>query len=88
MNLPYIQSELFHELVSMETLLKPEYKFQMTRFLNGHMTVILFDTNECMTVGTYDVEPRDITTPHDITAEINRIWDEIPAECKRTDILK
>jgi hypothetical protein len=72
----------------METILKPEYKFQITRFLNGHITAILFDATESMTVGAYDVEPRDITTPHDITTEINRVWDAIPAEYKRTDILK
>ena len=51
------------------------------------MTVILFDTNECMTVGAYDVEPRDITTPHDITTEINRVWDAIPAKCKKMKTL-
>ena len=41
MNLPYIQSELFRELVGMETLLKPEYRFHLIRDTDGALAVYL-----------------------------------------------
>lgn len=85
MNLQYIQSEIFRELVGLETLLKPEYEIIIYRS-GEHMEAILTsaqDYNE-----HWHFYPHKITTPDQITAEINRIWSEIPAECKRTDILK
>lgn len=91
MNLPYIQSELFRELVSMETLLKPEWKMRITR-----------DTEDCLIIRVWKrpfrwkdvdchqecIDTRTIKTADQITAEINRIWNEIPVECKKDDILK
>lgn len=41
MNLPYIQSELFRELVGMEVLFKPEYRWYITKRSNGAMKAIL-----------------------------------------------
>lgn len=89
MNLPYIQTELFHELVSMETLLKTEYRFHLIRDTDGALAVYLsYKPNPMKYVEFPYIVVRDIITADQITAEINRIWDAIPAECKRDDILK
>jgi hypothetical protein len=84
MNLPYIQSELFRELVGMETLLKPEYRFHLIRDTDGALEVYLvYKPNPMKYVDFPYIVVRDITTPSQITAEINRILQSIPAECKR-----
>jgi hypothetical protein len=89
MNLPYIQTELFRELVGMESQLKPEYRFHLIRDTDGALSVYLvYKPNPMKYVDFPYIEVRDITTPDQITAEINRIWDAIPAECKKDDILK
>jgi hypothetical protein len=91
MNLPYIQSELFRELVGMETLLKPEYRFLITKRCRGVMNAILYTKQGNLIPGyrnEFHLNPFAIKTTSDITAEINRIWNAIPDECKREDILK
>lgn len=93
MNLPYIQSELFHELVGMETLLKPEYRFYITKFPTGKLfctlwNIKIMDNVSCIGRDTSKIDISTIKTQADITAEINSIWDAIPAEYKREDILK
>lgn len=94
MNLPYIQSELFRQLVGMETLLKPDYKLQILRSETQDNLVKLKELRQYgyykswAILARWRIKKDDITTPDQITAEINRIWQEIPAECKRTDILK
>lgn len=88
MNLPYIQSELFHELVSMEPLLKPKYRLGVDKWPDGNMNVWLFNRDKNMTCEYWRITPHTFTKGDQITAEINRIWDAIPAECKRDDILK
>lgn len=90
MNLPHIQSEIFRELVGMETLLKPEYRFLITKRCRGVMNAILY-TKEGNLIDMYRNEfhlnPFAIKTQADITAEINRIWNAIPAECKKENAL-
>lgn len=89
MNLQYIQTEIFRELVGMETRLKPEYRFHLIRDTDGALAVYLvYKPNPMKYVEFPYIVVRDITTPDQITAEINRIWVAIPAECKRDDILE
>ena len=93
MNLQYIQSELFRQLVGMEELLKPEYSFHISKFPTGNLFCRLWNrkiTDVVSYIGrdTNRIDISTIKTQADITAEINRIWDAIPAECKRDDILK
>ena len=94
MNLPYIQSELFRELVGIKTLLKSECSTRITKDIDTSVNFELYDFSKVMTTGKWKrvlfcrVDPRKITTPDQITAEINRIWNAIPAECKRDNILK
>jgi hypothetical protein len=84
MNLQYIQTEIFRELVGMETLLKPEYRFHLIRDTDGALAVYLvYKPNPMKYVEFPYIVVRDLTTPDQITAEINRIWQEIPAECKK-----
>lgn len=87
MNLPYIQSELFRELVGLETLLKPEYTGVISKNADNTM---LFYVWKYRTRGKLKrimyqdrIHPIHIKTQSDITAEINRIWNAIPAECKK-----
>ncbi len=101
MNLPYIQSELFRELVGLETLFKPEHKWDITRSKHDQFLLKLVrkmtdeEKPEQYKDNTYwciecelSINPFAIKNPSDITAEINRIWESIPAECKRDNILK
>lgn len=90
MNLQYIQSELFRELVGIETLLKPRY-FMFTSKVKHLMFTELFRDHKGTThksIAIFKIDCRTIKKTSDITAEINRIWDKLPAVCKRTDILK
>lgn len=105
MNLPHIQSELFRELVGMETLLKPGCTWLITRNADQDIELRLFvlstddswswDNPNAGNGGYYRYYRRigkeymlAMKTHGDLTALINSIWNEIPAECKRTDILK
>lgn len=99
MNLPYIQTELFRELVGMETLLKPEFRLQIIRHFAGGFAARLWQKKPLPEPPAYRdhywhlkkgwlIDDASITTPAQITAETNRIWQAIPAECKREDILK
>ena len=105
MNLPYIQSEIFRELVSLETLLKPDCTWFIVRHSNQDLEVKLFvlskddsyswDNPRAGLGGYYRYYRRigkeymlAMKTHCDLTALINSIWNEIPAEYKRTDILK
>lgn len=89
MNLPYIQSELFRELVGMETLLKRKFRLRILRSAAHNIHVVVYDIKN-LTRYTKElcISPTPKMTGKSITAEINRIWDAIPAECKREDILK
>jgi hypothetical protein len=83
MNLPYIQAELFRELVDMETMLKPEYGIHIIRDVYGVMEVYLCKKGDPLSFLSFMFDQSEISTPDQITAEINRIWDSIPAECKK-----
>lgn len=89
MNLPQIQTELFIQLVGMETLLNSESATRITKDIDTCVNFELFDFSKVNTSGKWRrvlfrrVDPRKITTYDQITAEINRIWQAIPAECKK-----
>lgn len=89
MNLPYIQSELFRELVGIGELLNSECSTRITKDIDTSVNFELYDFSKVKTSGKWvrvmfrRVETRHITTYDQITAEINRIWQEIPAECKK-----
>ena len=89
MNLPYIQSELFRELVGMETLLKPEWRFTIYKNTKGDFDIFLhYPKAKHIHKEIWFIYSNYIKNYDQITAEINRIWQAIPAECKRIDILK
>ena len=85
MNLPYIQSELFRELVGMETLLKPRHHMSISSYQWVLSMGIFLDHHgiSLEEVARFSIDCRTIKTPADITAEINRIWNAIPAEYKK-----
>lgn len=85
MNLPYIQSELFRELVGMEDLLKPRHHMAISRYQWGLTMSIYLDYRgiSLVKVADFRIDCRAIKTTSDITAEINRIWNAIPDECKK-----
>lgn len=84
MNLPYIQSELFRELVSMETLLKRQFRLRIMRSTAKNIHVLVYDMKNWKPyTDEWYITPISKMTRKAITAEINRIWQEIPAECKR-----
>ena len=97
MNLPYIQSEIFRELVGMETLLKSEYRMEIHRCCVIDLLTVY--VRKCEFVEKhqeyrhvafkyFQIECSTFKTQSDITAEINRIWHAIPDECKKDNIVK
>ena len=89
MNLPYIQSELFRELVGMETLLKPEYELHVHKY-SPDIQAHLWRKRDWSTVQRFFINVKQIQRskkPDRISAEINRIWQAIPAECKKENAL-
>lgn len=89
MNLQAVQIELFRELLGLGTLLSPECTTRITKDIDTSVCFELYDFSKVATTGKWvrvlfrRVDPRHITTPDQITAEINRIKQEIPAECKK-----
>ena len=89
MNLPYIQSELFRQLVGIHELLNSECATRITKDIDTSVNFELYDFSKVKTSGKWRrvmfrrVDPSKINTADQIIAEINRIWQEIPAECKR-----
>lgn len=91
MNLPHIQTEIFRQLVEMVPKLKKNYLCVISRNHVGNITLTIHKReSNVFSVNWHNafVNVRETRTKAKITAEINRIWNEIPAECKRTDILK
>lgn len=89
MNLPYIQSELFRGLVGMETLLKPEWRLTIYKNTKGDFDIFLHHPKaKHVYKEVWFIYSNYIKTADQITEKIKRIWDSIPAECKRDDILK
>lgn len=82
MNLPYIQSELFRELVGMEILFKPEYYLKIIRYPKD-IEVRVCRKKRNFLISLMMINTSNIKTGQDITAEITRIWNAIPAECKK-----
>ena len=85
MTITYIQSEIFRQLVGMETLLNSECVTRITKDIDTSMNFEIYDFSKIKwrRVLIRRVDPRHITTYDQITAEINRIWQAIPAECKK-----
>lgn len=88
----YVQLELFSELLQLEEHLKPEFSVSVIRFRQknrmkfrvwrddpvfGHFVAIKYSK---------EIKTETITTPKQIAAEVNRIWSEIPAECKKENL--
>lgn len=89
MNLPCIQTELFRELLGMHTLLNQECTTRITKDIDTSLIFEIYDFSKIKTSGKWRrvlfhrINPYTIQITDDITAEINRIWQEIPDECKR-----
>lgn len=83
MNLQNIQSEIFRQLVGIESLLKPEYGLLIDRYPSQRMGVMLWDIVKQDSLYNARIDPHEISTADQITAEITRIWNYIPAECKK-----
>lgn len=83
MNLPQIQTEIFRQLVGMEPRLKLRYRFSIDKRSSGDFFLKLKDRKNYISISDcWRIDPRTTKTA-DITAEINRIWQSIPAECKK-----
>ena len=86
MNLPQTQTEIFRQLVEMTPKLKKDYLCEISRNYVGNITLTIHKSNSNIFVVNWHnafVNVRKTRTQAKITAEINRIWNAIPAECKR-----
>lgn len=91
MTLPQIQTELFRQLAEMVPKLKKNYLCVISRNHVGNITLNIHKSESSVfSVNWHNafVNVRETRTKAKITTEIHRIWDAIPAECKRDDILK
>lgn len=95
MNQPYIQTEIFRELVGMETLLKPEYKMRIERPIYNAFIISIYsyeylkheEETRWVRIHNIMVKTNPIQAGDDITEAINFIWAEIPAECKKENLV-
>lgn len=87
MNLPYIQTEIFHELVGMETLLKPECEMKIIKHQDGNMSFEVYKKKFPFLRHATFIEISLIKTGDDMTKIINKVWDEIPAHCKKENLV-
>lgn len=89
MTLQTIQYEIFRQLLGLETLLSPECTTRITKDIDTSVCFEIYDFSKVKTTGKWvrvmfrRVDPRKITTADQITAEIQSIWQKIPAECKK-----
>ena len=91
MNLPQTQTEIFRQLVEMTPKLKKDYLCEISRNYAGNITLTIHKSNSNISVLNWHnayVIVRKTRTKAKITAEINRIWNAIPAECKRITLNK
>lgn len=91
MTLPQIQTELLRQLVEMTPNLKKEYLCEISRNHVGNIKLSIHKNKSNIFIVNWHnayVNVRETRTKAKITAEINRIWQSIPAECKRTDMPK
>lgn len=91
MTLLQIQTEIFRQLVEMVPKLKKNYLCVISRNHVGNITLDIHKSeSNVFSVNWHNafVNVRETRTKAKIHAEIARIWHAIPAECKRTDILK
>lgn len=66
----------------MEKLLKPEYYLKIIRYPKD-IEVRVCRKKRNFLVSLMMINTSNIKTGQDITAEINSIWQKIPAECKK-----
>ena len=86
MNLQDIQTETFRQLVNIASKLKKNYLCIISRNQIGNMELRIHKIESnifSMNWHCAFVIIRNTRTKAKITAEINRIWQEIPAEAKR-----
>jgi hypothetical protein len=86
MTLPQIQTEIFRHLVEMAQKLQKDYLCEISRNYVGNITLTIHKSKSNLFFVNWHnafVNVRNTRTKAKITAEINRIWQAIPAECKK-----
>ncbi len=89
MTLPQIQTKLFSQLAEIGTSIKPECSTRITKDIDTTIIFELYDFSQTKTTGKWvrvlfeRINPYTIQTTADIHAVIHRIWQAIPAECKK-----
>ena len=89
MNLLQIQTKLFSHLAGIGPSIKSEYSTRILKDIDTTIIFELYDFSQTKTSGKWvrvlfeRINPYTISTTAEITAEIHRIWQAIPAECKK-----
>lgn len=82
-----IQIAVFRQLLTYETLLKPEYKLRIDRLHCG----IIFTYIVKISRGTHNgclcwkLDPANISTSADVDKHLNLFWDDVPKYYKRKE---
>ena len=79
-----IQIATFSQLLTCETLLKPEYKMSIDRCCTGTFLVYILrtDKGKPSTLFYWKLEPANISTAADVEEHIRLFWDDVPNRYK------
>ena len=82
-----IQTAVFRQLLTYETLLKPEYKLRIDRLISGVLFVYVItpDTGTPHGCLYWKLNPANISTFADVDEHLNLFWDEVPQYYKRKE---
>lgn len=79
-----VQSAIFSQLLAYETLLKPEYRLRIDRWINGTIFtyVVKADSGNPPGCQCWELVTRPITTTKQIDEMLTDFWADVPAEYK------
>lgn len=80
-----IQIAIFSQLLTCETLLKPEYKMSIDRCCNGTFLVYILrtDKGKPSTLFCWKLERANISTSEDVEEHIRLFWEDVPNRYKK-----
>ena len=80
-----IQIATFSQLLTCETLLKPEYKMRIDRCCTGTFLVYILrtDKGKPSSLFCWKLKPANISTAEDVEEHIRLFWEDVPNQYKK-----
>lgn len=79
------QSLLFRQLLTYETLLKPEYRLRIQKIISDELFVLIIKTDKWASLAyaqTWAFDPHTIQTTKELDAALAKFWNEVPQKYK------